>query len=174
MRVFRYLLIDNVASEVEFGLRQSFAPDPNESWQPFPLALEAEGAAGPQAITEIPITGQTRRAQIDTAADWNLYVSRSVWKELSREVNVIETSQSRSKMFRGWTDVEKVIVERFQIGQRTLPRATIAVVDESADWGPDRFLLGMDNFADTAIVLDFEHNLFWVRNPQSRQPTNTD
>jgi len=166
MRGFRYLRIDHIALDVEFGLRHSFTPDPNESWCHFPMALEAEGGAGPEAIAEILVAGRTRRMKIDTAAVWNMYVSRSMWRELSREVNVIETSQSRSKMFRGWTDVEKVIVEQFQIGQRTLPRATIAVVTESAGWKPGTFLLGMDNFADTAIVLDFEHNRFWVRSPQ--------
>jgi len=174
MRGFRYLLIDNVASEVEFGLGQSFAPDPNESWWQFPMSIETEGWNRLRALVEMPIAGQTRRIMIDTAASWNLYVSRSIWKELSREVNIIETSQSRSKMFRGWTDVEKVTVEQFQIGQRTLSRATIAVVDESAAWKSDNFLLGMDNFADTAIALDFEDNRFWIREPLDQGLIETD
>jgi len=174
MRRFRYLLIDHNAREVEFGLHQSFAPDPNQSWHRFPLALEAPSGREPHAIAEIPIAGQIRRVIIDTAADWNLYISRNVWEELSRQVDIVETSPSRSKMSHGWTDVERVIVERFRIGQRTLPRAIIAVVDESAGWKRDQLLLGMDNFADTAVTLDFEHGSFQVRNPRGGQPRNAD
>lgn len=174
MRGFRYLLIDHIALEVEFGLRRSFTPDPNESWHHFPLVLDTPGGAGPRAIVQIPMAGQTRRVTIDTAAGWNLYVGRDVWEVLSDEVSIVETSRSRSKMFRGWTDVEKVIVEQFPIGRRTLRRATITVVDESAAWKPGMFLLGMDNFADTAITLDFEDNRFWIRDPPNQGPTGAD
>lgn len=166
MRSFRYLLIDHTASEVEFGLLRSFTPEPNELWERYTLAIESGNGPRLEAIVQIPIAGRTRRVKIDTAATWNLYVGHAVWEDLSREVRIVETSRSRSKMFRGWTDVEKVIVEQLQVGSRTLPLATIAVVDESTDWRPDTSLLGMDSFLDTSIVLDFEHNLFWIRHPQ--------
>lgn len=166
MRGFRYLLIDHLASEVTFGVSQSFAPDPSESWRHFPLEVDEGDDYSLKAIAEIPLAGRIRRVKIDTAASWNLYVGHGVWENLSREVSIVETSRSRSKMFRGWTDVEKVIVEQLQVGSRTLPTATIAVVDESAPWRLGTLLLGMANFLDTAIVLDFEHNLFWVRHSQ--------
>ena len=54
--------------EVEFGLSRSFTPDPNESWHHFPLVLDTPGGAGPRAIAQIPLAGQTRRVTIDTGA----------------------------------------------------------------------------------------------------------
>ncbi len=165
MRGFRYLLIDHPASEVTFGVSRSFAPDPNESWRHFPLEVDEGDSYSLEAIAEIPLAGRIRRVKIDTAASWNLYVGRAVWENLSREVRIVGTSRSRSKMFRGWSDIEIVTVEQWQVGSRTLPTATIAVHDESADWKSDTLLLGMANFLDTAIVLDFEHHLFWIRHP---------
>lgn len=169
MRRFRYVLIDHTTSEVEFGLLESFVPPPDGSWQCYPLTLEDGNGTEPEVIIEIPIAGRTRRAMIDTAAAWNLYLEPSAWDDFSDGVEIIETSRSRSKMFRGWTDIEKVIVGQFQVGPKVLPIGTIAVVDESANWRSGTMLLGMANFLDTAITLDFEHNRFWIRHPQTFQ-----
>jgi hypothetical protein len=166
MRSFQYLLIDHTTSEVEFGLLQSFTPGPSDSWRHYPLAWEGGHDAGLEVFVEIPLAGRTRRVKIDTAAAWNLYVEPNMWQGLSADVKVIESSRSRSKMFRGWTDVEKVIVEQLQVGSRTLPIGTIAVVDEGAGWRPGTLVMGMASFFDTAIVLDFGHGRFWVRQAQ--------
>jgi len=166
MRGFRYLLIDHPASEVTFGVSRSFVPDPNEPWRNFPLKVDEGDNYRLEVMAEIPLAGRIRRVKIDTAASCNLYVGRGVWQDLSREVRIVGTSRSRSKMFSGWTDVEIATVEQLQVGSRTLPTATIAVHDERVDRKSDTVLLGMANFLDTAIILDFEHHLFWVRHLQ--------
>jgi len=166
LRRCRYVLIDNVVSEVTFGLAGSFTPTPNESWRQFPMSIEGKNGNMLRIMVDIPIARQTRRIAMDTGAAWNLWVARPVWETLAGEVRVVKRSLSRSQMFHGFVGTERVTVAGLRVGERTLSTATIAVLDEDATDEPDLFLLGMGNFADTAITLDFEHNLLWVRNPE--------
>jgi len=41
----------------------------------------------------------------------------------------------------------------------------IHVIADDNPFGKDEFTLGTGFFRETVIVLDFEHNLLWIRNP---------
>jgi hypothetical protein len=164
---FRYFLIDNISSEVEFGMRKSFAPDPDESWLKYPMSLETDEKNMRQVVVEIPIAGRVRRVAFDTGASNNLLMAQSIWEKFSGELEVVEASQGRIRMFYGWEQAEMNTVGELDIGERTLSNAAIAVLSDESKKGSGFFLLGMGCFKDTVIVLDFERNLLWVRKPQS-------
>ena len=69
----------------------------------------------------------------------------------------------RFAMAHGFVDGKGKIVEELNIGNRRIPNAPIDISSDDSILGPDKFLLGMGCFEDTIIVLDFEHNLFLVK-----------
>lgn len=172
MRHFRYVLVDNISSIVEFGMGKSFAPDPNESWLKYPMALETDEKNMRRIMVEIPIAGRVRQVAFDTGASNNLLVSQSIWKKFSEVLEVVGTSENRIRMIYGWEEVSINTVGELGIGERVVSNATVAVLSNGSKKGPDFFLLGMGYFKDTAIVLDFENNLLWIRRADNL-PTNS-
>ena len=172
MRQFNYILIDNIASEVEFGMRKSFAPDPNESWSKYPMTLKNDEKNNRLIIVEIPIAGRVKQVVFDTGASSNLLVSQSIWKIFSEALEVVETSDGRIAMIYGLEDVSITTVRELGIGERVVSNATIPVLSDESRKGPDFFLLGMGYFKDTTIVLDFENNLLWIKRASNLSATN--
>ena len=166
MRHFRYVLIDNISSIVEFGMRKSFAPDPNESWLKYPMALETDEKNMRRIMVEIPIAGRVRQVAFDTGASNNLLMAHSIWEKFSGELDVVKASKSSIRMFYGWEEAEMNTVGELDIGERMLSNADIAVLSDESKKGSGFFLLGMGCFKDTVIVLDFERSLLWIWEPE--------
>ena len=60
------------------------------------------------------------------------------------------------------------VVPELEVGDRTVANARISVFPKNSPIVDGcSGLLGMQYFQDTAVVLDFEWDLMWVKNPQS-------
>jgi len=167
MQKFKYVLIDNINSEVEFCKEGSFRADSNESWSQYPMSIEADGQNVSRLMVEIPIAAVERKIILDTGADCGLLITEKIWETFSAGLKVVDESPGRIRMRDGWKEVKKIVVEKLTVGEESITNATIYVISNNSIFGTNFSLLGMYYFADTVVVIDFGRKLFWVRNPQS-------
>ncbi|HUV65651.1 MAG TPA: hypothetical protein VMW24_17275 [Sedimentisphaerales bacterium] len=167
MRQFRYVLIDNIAAEVEFSKQESFEADPVETWRHYQMSIENDKKNIARLMIEIPIAGEKTKIMFDTGHNSTLVMAENKWKKLSTKLHVVEETNDRAQMPYGWNDIKRITVRELCIGKKNISEASIDVFNDDNKYGPDFFLLGMECFKDTVIVLDFEHNLLWVRKPHS-------
>jgi len=163
---FRYFLIDNVASQVELSMSESFRADPAQTWQQYPLSVEKSKTNAKKLMVRIIIAGQEAKATLDTGTNWSLTVSQSVWSTLETKLHVLSESRGQAQFFNGWNDINTITVKELNVGEKCMVQTTIVVLADSI-FGEDCVIIGMDYFKDTIVVIDFEHNLLWVRKPES-------
>ncbi len=162
MRQFRCIQIDNVISEIEFSM-DSFESEPNETWQEYQMSLEKDEHNNLRALIEIPIEGEVTKIMLDTGAGGYFLLSQNKWAEFSKKLNIIEQTSGQAQMVHGWEDIQDITVEEIILVENNIKNAHLHIFNNESIYGPDFFMLGMECFKDTVIVLDFEHNLFWVK-----------
>jgi len=168
IRKFLYVLIDNITSEVEFCTEGSFETDPNESWSQYSMSIEKDELNQERLMVDMPITGQTRKVFFDTGSNCGLMTTEKIWEEISGNLTVLRSRDSRLGTPEGIVACRKITVEKLQVADASINNAIIFVESIDTPFGEEFFTLGMGYFQDTVIVLDFERGLMWVKNPQSR------
>ena len=162
---FRYFLIDNVASEVEFGMRESFQADPLYMWGQYRMSIETTKRNARNLMIHTTIAGEETKARLDTGTNWSLALSQNVWSKLSTELHVLNESRGQARFFHGWNDINTITVAELSVGDKCMTNTPIVVLNDTV-FGENFILIGMDYFKDTVIVIDFEHSLLWVRKPE--------
>ena len=162
LRRFKYILFDNINSEVEFS-PVSFRAEPNEQWKQYKMSFEKYYDNLTRTMVEIPIAGDSAKIMLDTGAGISLLMSQSKWEKFSEKVDVIKEANARIQAVHGLDDVNEIIVEELIVGEKRIPDAPIHIFSDDSLLGPDYFILGIGCFKDTVIVLDFEHNLLWIK-----------
>ena len=163
LKEFSYILIDNIKQEVEFARDVSFAAEPNENWSKYPAVIEGGKTRGWRVMVDIDIGSKSRKVMFDTGSGSGLTFAASFWKQMRSEFEVVESKRGRAKMLHGFEACEFVTVEQVSIGGRIIKQARIEVLGDDTPFGTDFFLMGMGFFREKVIVLDFEHELFWVK-----------
>jgi hypothetical protein len=167
MRKFAYLLIDNIAAEVEFCAKDSFQPDANESWSQYPMSIEKDEWNQERLMIDIPIGGETRQAVFDTGSDGGLDMTEGVWQQFRSNLTVQKRRESYLATPRGLVACSRITVKRLAVGDRLINNATINVVSNDTPFQRQNLTLGMRYFQDTGIVLDFQRMLMWVKYPKN-------
>jgi hypothetical protein len=167
MQKFKYVLIDNINSEVEFCKEGSFRADSNESWSQYPMSIEADRQNRSRLMVKIPIGTEERKIILDTGADGGLLITEKIWETFSAGLKIVDESSYRIRIRAGWNEVKKIVVDKLTLCEKSISNATIYVMNNNSKFGENFSLLGMGYFTDTTVVLDFGRKLFWVRNPQS-------
>lgn len=170
IRKFVYVLIDNITGEVEFCVKGSFEADPNESWSQYSMSIETDDQNQERLMVDMPIAGQAREIVFDTGYGGGLVMTERIWEGFSENLTVIRTRDALLATLLGLEPCHDIIVEKLEVGGRSINNATIAVTVESDSnlSRQESITLGMMYFKDTVVVLDFERGLMWVKNPQSR------
>jgi hypothetical protein len=167
MRKFAYILIDDVASEIEFCAKGSFQADSNQSWSQYSMSIERDEQNQQRLMVEIPIAGQPRRVELDTGAASGLILTENIWPKIAPGLQVRRQEKDRlGTPLAGWLPCKKITVDQLTIGNISISDARIHVTAKDYLFGQDDFTLGMGFFIDTVIVLDFERGLMWIKNPQ--------
>ncbi|MHC4536205.1 MAG: hypothetical protein ACYS6K_19820 [Planctomycetota bacterium] len=166
MREFSYILFDNVTREVEFATNNPFNPQDSNQWHQYPISIERNEKQYARLIVDIPLAGQTQRIEFDTGAAPGLILTENIWAKFSSDLQIHrkEKDQLRTPLS-GWLPCRKVTVEQIALGNISINDARIYVIADDNPFGKDEFTLGIGFFRETVVVLDFERNLLWVRNP---------
>jgi hypothetical protein len=165
LRRFSYVLIDNISSEVEFSTQNSFQVDTVEMWDRYDMSVEEAAENAKDIIIRIPIAGEITTAKLDTGTSWTLAMTKDIWDDYSRKLQVLKESRERAQFFYGLKDVRKVTVSELSIGDKLMTDAPISILADST-FKESFILIGIGYFKDTIIVIDFERGLVWVRKPQ--------
>ncbi|MBW7989475.1 MAG: hypothetical protein FVQ84_05590 [Planctomycetes bacterium] len=166
MKEFSYILIDNVTREVEFAANNSFNPQDSNQWHQYPMTIEHNEKRYARLVVDIPLVGQTQRIEFDTGAAPGLILTKSIWAKISAGLQLRHQEKGRLRTpLSGWLPSKKITVEQLTLGNISINDAQISVITDDTPYGKDEFTLGIGFFNETVIVLDFERNLLWVRNP---------
>ena len=162
LKSFSYILIDNITEHVEFSV-DHFSADPNQSWSKYPAVIEPNETGKRRILVEIPIVGVIRRVEFDTGASSGLILAESVWNKIVGDFELTKQKRGRLKMLHGFEPCDHVTIEELTVGGRNINKAKIKVLGDDSPFGADFFLMGMGFFHDKVIVIDFKHELFWVK-----------
>ncbi len=119
-------------------------------------------------FVKIPIAGHETEVQLDTGSGRGLAISEESWKAIEEQIGHTKLRKARDLYpYIGLLPCRRGVARRLKIGNRIITDAMISVFpDDSPIVDRCSGLLGMQFFQDTVIVLDFERNLMWVKNPE--------
>ena len=173
LRRFKYISFDSVRKEVEFSLERVFKPGQLDLWAQYSFAIEEDLGGNALLFVKIPIAGEETELQLDTGSGRGLAITGELWEKMSKKIRRIKLKKGRDLYpYIGWLVCKQGVVPKLEVGNRIVKNAKMSVFPNDSPIVEQRSgLLGMQYFQDTIMVLDFERNLMWVKNPPRRQPS---
>ena len=167
LREFKYIVFDSVKKEVELSHTEVFKPDRPELWERYPLSIEEDFHGNTFLLVEIPVGGEKIELQLDTGSGRGLAVAEELWEEIREKIEVVKLTKGKELYpYIGRLSCKQGVIGELKIGNRTVRNAQISVFPNDSPLVSDyQGLLGMQYFQDTVIVLDFEEQLLWIKNP---------
>jgi len=166
MKGFSYIRIDNINQEVEFKAKKQFSPREENQWIRHPMMIEYDEKGNARLMVDIPIAGHSRHIGFDTGAAAGLTMTEKIWSEVSSGLHLVHEEKSfMATPLAGLLPCRKITIELLELGGISVHGAQVNVTANNNPFGQDNFTLGMDFFKETIIVLNFESELLWIRNP---------
>jgi len=170
LRSFKYVAFDSISEEVELSLDEVFEPEQPDLWTQYPFEIEEDLGGNAFLFVKIPIAGAETELQLDTGSGKGLAISEELWEKMRQNIPPIKLRRGRDLYpYIGSLRCKRGVVPELGVGSRTVTNARISVFpNDSPIVDGCSGMLGMQYFQNTAIVLDFERDLMWVKNPPSR------
>lgn len=170
LRRFKYISFDSIRKEVEFSLERVFKSDQLDSWEQYSFVIEEDLGGNAFLFVKIPIAGEETELQLDTGSGRGLAITEELWERMSKNIRHVKLKNGRDLYpYIGWLVCKQGVVPKLEVGNRIVKNAKMSVFpNDSPIVDQCSGLLGMQYFQDTIMVLDFERNLMWVKNPPSR------
>ena len=166
MKGFSYICIDNVNREVEFSGKKPFSPRDENQWNQYPMVIEYNEKGNARLMVDIPIAGHLRHITFDTGAASGLTMTEKIWTQISSGLQLLHEEKSRmATPLAGMLPCRRITIELLGLGSISVHAAQVNVTANNNPFGQDNFTLGMGLFKETVIVLDFESEILWIRNP---------
>lgn len=165
---FGHIRIDSVDKDVEFSSGY-FRPEEPNDWRSYPMCIEHDRHGSEQLVVSIPIDGVTVSMGFDTGAGPGLIMTEKKQAEILPQARILTHTRNQLATPGGHVPCRKITLEALSVADMALTPAIVQVTGDDSPFGPDHLTLGMGYFRDTVIVLDFRHNLLWIRN---RPPTH--
>lgn len=165
LREFRYVRFDNISNYVEFSFEQRFDPEDANSWSNYPITVEEDWVGNTYLLVRIPVEGKEVELQLDTGSGRGLAVSQKLWDSITLKRQPAQLKKSsetypyigKFRCLRGKAD-------SLEVGNRIVADAQISVFADDCPLVEDSGgLLGMQLFSDTALVIDFEKDMLWIK-----------
>jgi len=171
LQEFKYIAFDSVKKEVEFSLDEAFEPGQPGLWAQYPFSIETDFSGNAALFLKIAIAGEDNELHLDTGTGRGLAIDEDLWETLSEKIRDVKLKSGRDLYpYIGRLACKRGIIGELQVGDRTVKNAKISIFPNDSPLVSNcQGLLGMQYFRDTVMVLDFENNLMWIKNPQSQQ-----
>lgn len=165
LQKFKYIAFDSIKKEVEFSLKNSFECDQPDSWTQYPFVIEQGWGDNVFLLVEIAIAGEQVKLQLDTGSGRGLAITEELWEKIREKVSNVTLREAKDLYpYIGWLSCKRGVISKLEVGGRTVNDAKISIFPNDSDLIEQcEGLLGMQYFQDTAMVLDFERNLMWVK-----------
>jgi len=170
LRRFKYISFDSIRKEVEFSLKEVFKPKQSDLWTQYPFEIEEDLGGNVFLFVKIPIAGEETELQLDTGSGRGLAITEELWERMRKKIRHAKLKKGRDLYpYIGRLVCKRGVVPELEVGNRTVRNAKISVFpDDSPIVDQCSGMLGMQYFADTVMVLDFEQDLMWLKNPSGR------
>ena len=170
LRRFKYISFDSIRKEVEFSLKEVFKPEQSDLWTQYPFEIEEDLGGNVFLFVKIPIAGEEIELQLDTGSGRGLAITEELWERMRKKIRHVKLKKGRDLYpYIGWLVCKQGVVPKLEVGNRTVKNAKMSVFpNDSPIVDQCSGMLGMQYFADTVMVLDFEQDLMWLKNPPSR------
>ena len=163
---FKYIAFDSINKEMEFSLEKSFEPTEPKLWAKYPFIIEEDFSGNAFLFVEFPIGGRPTHLQLDTGSGRGLAVGQSLWADIRDRIGNIRLTRGTDLYpYIGQLPCERGTVSKLRLGDRTVQNAQISVLpgDSPVLDLENRGLIGMQYFADTILVIDFDRKFKWVK-----------
>jgi len=166
---FKYVAFDSINEEVEFSTAQSFHPEERTLWSRYLFSKLSDSKGIPRIFVEIPIAGENMNLAFDTACQCALFTTEKIWKQAQKRLREVKKSNMTVLAPFAGGDIRSrvVTVKELNVGDRIVKNAIVAIVPNDnlifESIKNMEGLLGMQCFADTTVVLDFERDVMWVK-----------
>lgn len=165
MRSFSYILIDNVAGEIEFAfaIENTFEPTDADNWSQYAMVVENHPGRKEILMVDVPIGGSVQHMHLDTGLGSALVMTEKLWEKFGNDVITVHEKESFlwTPQF-GKLPSRQIITENFTIGDNTIERLVIDVTGNENPFG-EGITLGYGAFKKTVFVLDFAQNILWIK-----------
>ena len=169
LRQFQYVLFDNRKREVEFSRKQLFVPNHSGHWESYPFTLKVDQNEQLRLMVDLPIAGEITNVMFDTCGGCGIHVGSAAWSEFTKRVAPGKIQKRRYTMPEvGWVEGQSASIPTLEIANQIVKNGQVAFEIESKPYcQADDWWMGMGCFKDTAVVLDFNRNLVWIKNQES-------
>lgn len=170
LRRFKYISFDSIRKEVEFSLERVFNSMRLDSWAQYSFAIEEDLGGNAFLFVKIPIAGEETELQLDTGSGRGLAITEELWERMCKKIRHVKLKKGRDLYpYIGWLVCKQGVVPKLEVGNRIVKNAKMSVFpNDSPIVDQCSGLLGMQYFQNTIMVLDFERNLMWVKDPPRR------
>lgn len=162
IRGFKYCKFDQVGKRIQFSSESVFAPEDSEYWISYPFELK-----GHHLLLNIQVEGVDTALMLDTGACIELELFDTVTEKLyEKRADYKKAWKFKTRLFTPHMN-RKVEALKFKakdltLGEHVLDEVKVysRPVKKGAEYDG---VIGMKLFKKTAMVLDFDKNLMWVR-----------
>lgn len=168
LREFKYVLFDNINKEVEFSYNKLFEPAELNTWQKYPFSIKEDTHGNAFLFVQIPIVGEKTELQLDTGNGRGLAIREELWQRIREKFRNVRLRKGKELYpYIGLLSCKRGTIGELDTGDRIVKNVEISIFpDDSPLVENCRGLLGMQYFQDAVMVLDFENEIMWIKNPQ--------
>lgn len=165
LREFKYIIFDNINKEAELSYHESFEPDNFENWKKYPISIEEDFHGNAFLFVRLSVAGYETELQFDTGSGRGMAIGETLWNEINNNLEKVKLKKGKDIYpYIGNLPCKKGEISRLEFGNRTINNAEISVFrDDCPLLDGCEGLVGMQYFSNTVFVLDFEHDLMWLR-----------
>jgi hypothetical protein len=167
LRTFKYIEFSSMSKEVELSLDKVFDPERPDDWTRYSFRIEEDPGGSAFLFVTIPIAGAETELQLDTGSGKGLAICEDLWETMRENIRYVKLRRARDLYpYIGSLDCRRGVIPELRVGRRTVSDARISIFPNDSPI-VDRCsgLLGMQYFENTIMVLDFERDLMWVKDP---------
>ena len=165
LREFKYIIFDNINKEVELSHSQSFEPCCSTGWKKYPISIEEDFHGNMFLFVRLSIEGYETELQLDTGSGKGLAIGERLWTLIKDELKGVKLRKGKDFYpYIGNLNCKRGKATELEFGNRTVINPEISTFsDDSPLLDGCEGLVGMQFFSNTLFVLDFEHDLMWLR-----------
>ena len=165
LRSFKYVMFDSIKNEVEFSSNQSFEANKTGIWEKYPISIEEDFHGNMFLFIKFSIEGHETELQLDTGSGKGLAIGERLWNQIKDELKRVKLKKGKDFYpYIGNLTCKKGKALELEFGNRIVKNPEISIFnDDSPLLDGCEGLVGMQYFLNTVFVLDFEHDLMWLR-----------
>ena len=164
LREFKYIVFDNIDSQIEFSRDDVFEPEEEDLWEQFPMWLEEDFSGNVFLFARIMVDSIEMELQLDTGSGRGLAISEELWEQIPESKQVRLRRAKELYPYIGNLSCRRGTAPELSLGNSKIHNVSVSVFADDSPLVEDcGGLMGMELFRNTILIIDFENELLWVK-----------